>query len=251
VFNTERLSMLAVTNLINDGGIDPTDISITNGGNHLNAANIIVTIGAPTGILGIQATANVVYLNTAYTTSNLTQSNVVTAINIINPGAGYVVSPTITLSEPGAPSNATAVVIGENSQSGGNGETRYVTKQITLASGFAAGDLQVYVDCIRPQGTDIQVYYKVMSATDTDLFSNKYWQQMQKAQNLYSADQNTQITLNYNTGGTGQLSYVQNGVTYPLGGTFQYFAIKIVLFANDETVPPLVQNYRAIAVPAG
>jgi len=241
IFNTERLSLLAVTNLINAGGLDTTDISITSGGNHINAANIIVTIGAPTGDLAVQATANVVSLN----------SNAVTAINIINPGAGYVVSPTITISEPGATSNATAVVIGENSQSGGNGLTRYLTKQITLASGFAAGDLQVYVDCIRPQGTDIQVYYKVMSATDTDQFTNKYWQQMKKAQDLYSADQNTQITLNFNTGGTGQLSYVQNGITYPLGGTFQYFAIKIVLFANDETVPPLVQNYRAIAVPAG
>ncbi len=241
IFNTERLSLLAVTNLINNGEIDPTDISITNGGNHINAANIVVTIGAPTGDLAIQATANVVSLN----------GNTVFAINMVNPGAGYVVSPTITLSEPAAPANATAVVIGENSVSGGNGQTRYVTKQITLANGFAAGDLQVFVDCIRPQGTDIQVYYKVMSGTDTDLFTNKVWQQMQKAQDLFSADQNTQITLNYNTGGSGQLSYVQNGIIYPLGGTFQYFAIKIVLFANDPTVPPLVQDYRCIAVPSG
>jgi hypothetical protein len=241
IFNAERLSLLAVTNLINNGEIDPTDISITNGGNHINAANIVVTIGAPTGDLAIQATANVVSLN----------GNSVVAINITNPGAGYVVSPTITLTEPGAPANATAVVVGENAQHGGNGDTRYITKQITLANGFAAGDLQVFVDCIRPQGTDIQVYYKVMSGTDTDLFTNKFWQQMSKVQDLFSADQNSQITLGFNTGGTGQLSYVQNGVTFPLGGTFQYFAIKIVLFANDPTVPPLVQNFRAIAVPAG
>jgi hypothetical protein len=241
IFNAERLSLLAVTNLINNGEIDAGSISITSPGNHINAANIVVTISAPTGDLAIQATANVLSLT----------GNSVTAVNIINPGGGYVVSPTITFSEPGAPANATGVITGETGQSGGNGLTRYVTKQITLADGFDAGDLQVFVDCIRPQGTDIQVYYKVMSGTDTDLFTNKYWQQMSKAQDLYSADQNTQISLSFNTGGKGQLSYTQGGVVYPLGGTFKYFAIKIVLFANDETVPPLVQNYRAIAVPAG
>jgi len=241
IFNAERLSLLAVTNLINAGGIDTTDISITNGGNHINAANIVVTIGAPTGDLASQATANVVSLN----------GNTVTAINIINPGSGYVVNPTITISEVGAPANATAIVNGETSQSGGNGQTRYITKQITLANGFAAGDLQVFVDCIRPQGSDIQVYYKVLSPTDTELFSNLYWQQMAKAQDLYSSDQSSQITLNFTTGGTGQLSYIQNGTVYPLGGTFSSFALKIVLTCLDPTVPPLVQSYRAICVPAG
>jgi hypothetical protein len=241
IFNTERLSVLAVTNLINNGSIDPTDISIVSGGNHINAANIVVTIGAPTGDFPIQATANVIALN----------GNTVNAINIINPGAGYIVAPTITISEPGAPANANAFITGENAQFGGNGQTRYVTKQITLASGFAGGDLQVFVDAIRPQGTDIEVYYKVMSGTDTDNFTNKVWQLMSKAQDIYSPDQSTQVTLNYNTGGSGVLSYIQNGVTYPLGGSFQYFAIKIVLYANDTTVPPVVQDFRAVAIPAG
>ncbi len=241
IFNSERLSLLAITNLINAGGIDASDISIVTPGVHANAANIAVTISAPTGDLAVQATANVTSLS----------GTSVTGINIINPGAGYITSPTITIAEPGQSTNATAVISGETGPSGGNAQTRYVTKQITLATGFNAGDLQVFVNCIRPQGTDINVYYKVISPTDTDLFTNKYWQLMSKAQDIYSADQNTPIVLNFNTGGTGQLSYTQNGISYPLGGVFSSFAIKIVLTCIDQTVPPIVQSYTAICVPGG
>jgi hypothetical protein len=74
---------------------------------------------------------------------------------------------------------------------------------------------------------------------------------MSKVADIYSDDQNTQITLQYNTGGTGQLQYTYNGVTYPLGLKFHQFAIKLVMFANDPTVPPIVQDYRAVAVPQG
>ena len=122
---------------------------------------------------------------------------------------------------------------------------------ITLADGFDAGDLQVSLDAVRPQGTDIQVYYKVMSGQDTANFSNKPWRQMQKTADVFSPDQNRAIGLTYVTGSTGQISYIQNGITYPLGGKYKYFAIKIVLFANDPTVPPLVQNFSAIATPNG
>jgi len=241
IFNAERLSLVAVTNLINDGSISTNDISVTSGGVHSNAANIVVTIGAPTGDNQIQATANVVAL----------VNNAVTAINIINPGAGYIVSPSITISEAGAASNATAAVGGEDQVSGGNSDTRYITKTITLANGFAAGDLQVFIDAIRPQGTDIAVYYKVNGVSDTQPIDAKPWQLMTLAADIFSTDQTNQITLNYNTGGSGVLSYVQNGTTFPLGGKFQQFAIKIVLLANDPTVPPIVQALRGVAVPAG
>jgi hypothetical protein len=49
----------------------------------------------------------------------------------------------------------------------------------------------------------------------------------------------------------GSVAYVQNGITYPLGGTFHTFQIKITMTANDPTVPPEIQNFRCISVPAG
>jgi hypothetical protein len=48
-----------------------------------------------------------------------------------------------------------------------------------------------------------------------------------------------------------KISYVENGVTYPLGDKFKYYAIKIVMTAESPTVVPHVRNYRAIATPAG
>lgn len=249
MFHSERLSFVAVQNFINPGGISPFDITITTPGNHLNAANIVVTIGAPTGDNPIQATANVL-------SANLSGNNVL-GINIINPGSGYIQSPTITLSEPSAPSNATAVVNGEDGVSGGNGYARYVTRQITLADGFDAGDLQVFMTAVRPQGTDIDVYYKVLGSNDNDVLQNKKWVLMEKQADLFSPDQATPIDLNFNTGTNslgvpiGSVNYVQNGVQYPIGGKFKSFAIKIVMLASDSTVPPIINNFRAIAVPAG
>lgn len=249
MFHSERLSFVAIQNLINPSGIQASDITITSSGNHINAANIVVTIGTPSGDNPIQATANVL-------AANLSGNNV-TGINILNPGSGYISSPTITLSEPSAPSNATAVVNGEDGVSGGNGYARYVTRQITLADGFDAGDLQIFMTAVRPQGTDIDVYYKVLGSNDNDVLQNKKWILMSKQADLFSPDQATPIDLNFNTGVNslnvpiGSVNYVQNGVQYPIGGKFKSFAIKIVLFASDPTVPPIINNMRGIAVPSG
>lgn len=245
MFNSERLGLVTITNLINNGSISNNNISITAPGNHINANNIVVTIGAPTGSGGIQATANVL-------PSGLSGNSLV-AINITNIGAGYIVSPSITISEAAAPSNATAVIYGEDQKFGGNALTRYITRTITLANGFAAGDLSVVINCIRPYGTDIQCYYKVLGVADNDVISNKTWQPMFKTlPNLYSPDDKTPITLQFESGtGTGTISYVYNGVTYPLGGTFGAFQIKLTMLANDPTVVPFINNFYAIAIPGG
>ncbi len=245
-FHSEALNLLSITNVINNGDISPEEISITSGGNHINVSNVVVTFSAPDISTGTTATANVTLTG-----------NVVSSINIINPGSGYLKNPTITISEAGAPANATAIVTGETSASGGNGLVRYVTRSITLADGFDSGDLNVFLQAIRPQGTDIAVYYKVLSSADPDPITSKNWQLMEKVNDIYSPDQATPISLSYNTGTNalgiprGSVSYVENGITYPIGGKFKTFSIKIVLIANDPTVPPEVQNMRAIAVPAG
>lgn len=247
VLNNERLSTLLTTYVVNAGGIESENITVTNGGNHINAANIVVTIGPPDLSDGTQATANVPALN----------GNSVPVILVTYPGSGYSVAPSITISEPGAPVNATAVITGENSPSGGNGLARYITKKVTLANGMAAGDLRVYLNCIRPAGTDVLVYYKVLSPTDIQSFNEVPWQEMTLVNNINSPDQTTQIQLQYcpslgpNGLPSGILSYTYNGIQYPLGGTFQYFAIKIVLFADDASVVPSVQSLQAIALPGG
>jgi hypothetical protein len=240
--NLERISAIGYENNINDGSISNADVSITSAGTHATAGGITVTISPPDDPNGVTATAHV---------SALSGGGVGTVV-IDNGGSGYYTTPTITFTDPGSVSNATGVIAGETSASGGNCKARYITKQVTLADGFDAGDLRVYLDCNRPRGTNVHVYYKVMSAADPDNFSNKKWQLMSKVTDTYSHDQSEIIELEYRPSlDKNVLSYVEGGVTYPLGGTFKYFAIKIVLTAADPTVTPYLRNYRAIATPAG
>ena len=243
LLNFERLSMIALENKINDASISASDISITSHGvSHKNASNIVLTFSAPDLADGVQATASVTTLT----------SNVITLITMTEPGSGYITTPTITIVEPLATTNATAIIAGETSFTGGNCLTRYITKMITLADRFDAGDLDVFLDCIRPRGTNIHVYYKVKAASDGENFTEKKWKLMEKVIDSYSIDQNQVIEIKFKPSLTKNiLSYVEGGTTYPLGGKFKYFAIKIVLTAGDTTVVPAVKNLRAIATPSG
>lgn len=251
----ERLSAVAAEYIINDAGISVGDITFTNLGRHSNAANITVTFSAPDRADGETASARVLALTNA--TANIsntfsTFSGNISMILVTDSGSGYYNAPTITLSEPGCSDNATATIAGENGTSGGNCKAKYVTKVITLADGFDAGDIRFFMDCNRPIGTDILVYYKVKSGEDSDAFENKRWQLMQKVNDNFSKDQNQIIELEFRSSlDVNRISYIENGITYPLGGKFKHYAIKIVMTSKSASVIPYVRNYRAIATPAG
>lgn len=253
VINSERLSLITEEYIINDGQLSNNNITITSGGGqHSNAANITVTITGPqlyTSDSSANATANVL-------TAGIVSGNIV-AINLKSLGRGYVESPTITITDstPGVTANATAVIVSEDGKYGGNALARYITKKIVLADGFDAGDLKVYVQAIRPQGTNIVAYYKVLSGSDPDQFDDKKWKKMYLTNNEISPDTSSAVELIFDAYAPnedeGRLSYVENNVTYPLGGTFKYFSIKLILLASDPSVPPIINNLRAIALPAG
>jgi hypothetical protein len=188
----------------------------------------------------------------------LLTGNAVTIITVTNPGAGYTKAPTITLSEPGAPANATAIIAGEDQPSGGNAVARYITRPINLVSGMAAGDLRVWLSAIVPQGTNVIGYYKVLGITDTQSLANVPWVPMALVPgDTVSPDQNTAVTLEFcpalgpNQLPSGTLNYVLNNIQYPLGGKFSTFAIKLVLLADDPSVPPVVKSFQCAAYPAG
>jgi hypothetical protein len=248
IINTERLSLIAEEYFINDGSLANSNITITNGGGqHTNIANITVTISSPQ-LYSTDATANATAVVTSLSSGNIT------SIAIVNAGRGYIESPTITIADrtAGITANATAVIVSEDGKSGGNALARYVSKKIILADGFDAGDLRLYVEGIRPQGTNIIAYYKVLSDSDPEQFNDKKWKRMYLTNDIISPDTITPIELIFQPSSVpGSLSYVENNVTYPLGGSFKYFAIKLVLLAADASVPPIIRNLRAIAFPAG
>lgn len=274
------------------GYISNTDIVIDYAGNFLNVENVVITFSEPTvptanggqnanayiittGSGGISASDIYVdvpgsgYYDKAPTitftepgNADVARANValnVQSIIVTNGGSGYYKNATVTIEEDLAswatsPVNATANVFSETDSVGGNALTRYISKRVDLAPGFNAGDLRVFVDCVRPSGTNVNVYYKVKSPYDGETFEDKKWQLMDKVNDVFSPDQNTVIEIEYKPttdAKTGALYYIQDGVTYPTGGVFNQFAIKIVLTAGDPTVVPVVTNLAAIAVPAG
>jgi hypothetical protein len=243
VIDTTRFGFIAVENIINNLPLLNTGFIITNGGSgYANSSDVTVTISGGNGS-GATATANV------------NGSGIIDAVTLTNAGSGYTTSPTITLT-PGSGGGSGAVVTynGEDKKSGGNSEVRYITRRVTLADGFDSGDLRVYVTAYKPSGSNIFVYYKLLSTSDTDDFDDKEYQLMTQL------DNNNFVSLNATdyrelTFAPGINSTANNQVSYTSGTTsyrnFRTFAIKIVLSGTSTVDVPRVQDFRAIALPEG
>ena len=144
---------------------------------------------------------------------------------------------------------------GETSSSGGNSIARYLTRKITLSANSSY--LKIYLTANKPSGSDVQVYYKVRSSSDsTTTLASKSWVQM--VQNspttaAFSADPNEFLEyvflpndLNTSTSsGTRKISYTFGGATY---SDFIEYAIKIVLISPSTSYVPRVADFRVIAV---
>lgn len=238
-----RYGMLAVENIINDLPLSNSQITLSSGGTAYSTnANAVVTI---TGGGGSGATAAAVVTN-----------NVVTSIYLTNAGSGYETSPTFTLVDanttPGT--GVTITYNGEDKKSGGNSNVRYITRRVTLADGFDSGDLRVYLTAYKPTGSNIRVYYKLLSISDADNFEDKSWQLMTELGNANFASTNPTDyrELSYAPGSGG---IANNSVSYTSGSTsyskFKTFSIKIVMTGTDTTDVPKIRDFRAIALPTG
>ena len=108
------------------------------------------------------------------------------------------------------------------------------------------------MQAIKPAGTDIAVYFKVISALDADPFGSKKWQKMTKSRDNVSPDQDKRVPLEYRYSlNSGTIEYFDGVRSMPLGKTFKQFAVKIRLTASDPTVTPAVESLKVIAVPGG
>ena len=56
---------------------------------------------------------------------------------------------------------------------------RYITKPITLADGFDAGDLRVFLGANKPAGCEVHVFYKLLSSSDVTKFKDRPYQKME------------------------------------------------------------------------
>jgi hypothetical protein len=246
MISDDGLGLYTINWSINNLELSNSVITVANGGSGYNVNTTSVTITSANGYgSGATAVANVV-------------SGVIKNIYITNGGSGYATTPTITVadanSSPGT--GATITVGGETSSSGGNAEARYITKRVVLSQGFDSGDLRVYFTAYRPVNTNIYVYYKILSRSDTQTFDSGKWQLMTLINNtdaLYSQtrDGTYEFVAAPGAGSVAQnyVEYISNisGQTY---NDFSQFAIKVVLATSDKTAVPFLTDIRAIALPS-
>jgi hypothetical protein len=248
VISDAGLTAYAITWDINNCPLSNSLIQITSGGSGYSSnasGNVTVSISAPTGSDGVQA----------FATANVS-GGVIKNIYITTPGAGYIVTPNVTISDanttPGT--GATIVIYGETSASGGPATSKYCTKKVVLNSGFDSGDLNVFLSAYRPVNTDIHVYYKILNRNDTQTFESGNWQLMTKtnaSDTLFSQTRNEvyEYTFAPGTGGTEQGYVTYTSSTGQIYTSFSQFALKIILTSTDSTYVPFITDMRAIALP--
>jgi hypothetical protein len=247
ILSDDGLSLYNIQWNINNLGLSNNTVTIASGGTGYSNSSTTVSVSYPTGTGGIQATA----------TANIS-NGAITSVNFTNVGAGYTTTPTITILDPttrASNSNASIVINGETSSSGGNGLTKYFTKKVVLTAGNDSGDLRVFYTAYRPVGTNISIYYKILNRNDTQEFNAGYWQLMTNITNSNTYSISRDNTIEYeaapgiNNSANNLISYVStSGTNYT---SFSQFAIKIVLSTSDNTSVPFLTDIRALALPSG
>jgi len=246
----DGLKLYTVRNAINNLGLSNGVISVANTGEGflsgssgtLSAPNI--TVSAPDIPGGQQA----------FVSANVDSGNIV-SVYVTTAGSGYSITPTITITAANT-QPANVIVSGETSASGGNALCRYQTYPVTLAPDNDSGDLRVFFTAYRPVNTDIHVYYKLLSRSDTQVFENGYWQKMTfvNGSNKYSVfdDQlyEYEAAPGINNIPNNFVSYTssETGITY---NDFYKYAIKIVMSSSDPTFSPYLKDLRVVALPEG
>jgi len=251
VIDASRCGIIAIENTINQLPLRNSEIFLTSAGSgYANSTDVTVTItGGGPDATGATAKANV------NTTSGNVNFGTITTVYITNGGSGYTLSPTINIAAgSGGGNNANVSYNGEDKQFGGNSDVRYITRQVILNDGFDSGDLRAYLTAYKPDGSNIYVYYKILSKSDSDILDNKNYQLMTEIgnKNFISTSYNDYRELLFAPGEGGYANNYVNYTTTSTGfSTFRTFAIKIVMSGSDTTDVPKVRDLRVIAFPAG
>lgn len=186
-------------------------------------------------------------------------------IKVVNPGSGYLTNPTVTVASALSGTDPVIRIVGEGSNAssmltantqhsrGGNITAKYISRRVTLEEGFDASDLRVYMNAYKPRGSNIHVYYKVMSNEDAENFDDKPYILMDQdtSAGLFSLNEDDFKEYVFKTKDE-KISYSSNdGVT--TFRNFRTFCIKIV-FTRDLDIQttyigiPKVSDLKAIAL---
>ena len=142
-----------------------------------------------------------------------------------------------------ASSNTEVTSRPETLPSDGGASSKYITKKVTLSEGFDASDLRVIISKNLPQGSSVQVFYRVQNDLDNSNFEDQPFVSMtQVTESVTSQSMLEYYDCEYKA---ENINYTSEDITYD---TFRYFQIKIVLFTTNPANAPTVKNLRAIAL---
>jgi hypothetical protein len=115
-----------------------------------------------------------------------------------------------------------------------------------LSDGFDASDIKTYLTMNKPAGTDVYIYYKVLSQYDPEPFDDKDWIVMTQTSRTNTVSLTDEEFIEYEFDPTGtNVNYTSGGATYT---TFKTFAMKIVMTSTSTTKVPRIQDMRTIAL---
>lgn len=118
-------------------------------------------------------------------------------------------------------------ITGENSTSGGNLESKYISKVVKLTDINSAEDLQVLLEEYRPATSDIKVWARLRSSGDPASIRNRNWFEMDAIKNTVSSDvdKSDYIETVYTipetmlTGDSESVQYTESGNLAVINGT--------------------------------
>ena len=160
------------------------------------------------------------------------------------------VSPFIDISRTGAALTKPYInndTTGETNPRGGNAFARYITRQVTLKTGFDASNIVVTFDGNKPSGTNFAVYYKILASELTTPIDDQPWVQMVLNPNVGFSMDTMEFKQHQYYAPTAFAQY-NVPVNNPITPRFNNFKIKIVLLSSIETAMPKITNFRAIAL---
>lgn len=235
VVSEESLYLNVWENFLDNAEINSEDFTIiAPGRGYSNANTITITSATGTG-----ATANL----------HVDANGNVLSVYVSSTGSGYLDDFDISYyTHPTTP--ATIVLNSEYDSSGGPCLARYITKQITLADGYDAGDLRVFLGANKPGQSEVSVFYKVLADTDGTKFNDRSYVKMECVNPTTAASLDDSFReYEYRPSlSSNHVKYTgTNGTTYD---TFKSFSIKIVLTSSDPAIVPSVKDLRIIATPA-
>ena len=223
-------------NFVDNAEINSEDFTIIAPGQGYSNANLITV----TSSTGSGANANV----TVDVNGN------VIGIYVTSAGSGYLDDFDISYyTHPTTP--ATIVLNSEFDSSGGPCLARYITKPIKLADGYDAGDLRVFLSANKPGSSEISVFFKILSDSDSTPFKDRPYQKLVNINPTVTPSPEDQTYREYEyrpSATSNEVTYTgTNGVTY---SSFKTFSIKVVLTSSDPAIVPSVKDLRIIATPA-